>query len=314
MTQDDLHLQVIGTDDLIGLYMQQAASHELLTAEEEIELVQHIEQGHLARQELSRGKVSSQRRNELRGLIEAGWRAREYLIGANTRLVISIVKKHTGRGLPFLDLIQEGNIGLIRALKKYDYRRGYKFSTYATWWIRQAVTRAVADQSRTIRVPVHMSDQIARMFKAQHQLTQELQRKPNTEELAEALDVSSAKVKALLRTARFPLSLEQPISNEGDTQLGDLIENKETPHPDHVATINLLKEHMEEILLLLPPREAKVLELRYGLSDGHSYSLREIGQKLGVTRERIRQIEASALQRLRKSLKVHKLRSFIAST
>jgi RNA polymerase primary sigma factor len=311
-SQDDHYLQVIDTDDLVGLYMQQAAKHALLTAEEEIDLAQRIEQGHLARQELSKGNVSSRRHAELRSLIEAGWQAREDLISANSRLVISIAKKYTGRGLAFLDLIQEGNIGLIRALKKFDYRRGYKFSTYATWWIRQAVTRAIADQSRTIRVPVHMSDKISRLFKTQHKLSQELQRKPNTEELAKAMEVSPAKIKTMLRAARFPMSLEQPVSSEGDTQLGDLIENEEAPDPDEIATNNLLREHVEDVLLILPPREAKVLKLRFGLSDGQSYTLQEVAHKLGVSRERIRQIEANALRRLRKSLKAHKLRSFIA--
>jgi RNA polymerase primary sigma factor len=313
-SQDDHKLYETDVDDLISLYMQQAANHKLLKAEEEVDLAQRMEQGHLARQELSGGDVDSLRRNELTKLIEAGWQARECMIRANSRLVISIAKKYSGRGMPFLDLIQEGNIGLLRAIKKFDYRRGIKFSTYATWWIRQAVTRAIADQSRTIRVPAHMFDRISKMFRIQHQLTQDLQREPLIGELAEALDVSPSKIKTMLRIARYPVSLDQRISNEGDTELGDLIENEEAPDPDLTATITLLKEHVEEILSLLPPREARVLKLRYGLSDGQPYTLSEVGQKFGLSRERIRQIEANAFQRLRRSMKAHKLRSFIAYT
>jgi len=314
-TVQDNHLfQVIDGDDLIGFYFQQSAKHALLTAEEEVELAQTIEQGHLSRQELSHGNASSQRRNELGRMIEVGWQARDSLIGANSRLVISIAKKYTGRGLPFLDLIQEGNIGLVRAVKKFDYRRGYKFSTYATWWIRQAVTRAISDQSRTIRVPVHMSDQISRMFRTQHQMTQDLGRKPEIEELAEVLEIPPEKLNLLMKTARFPLSLEQPISDEGDTQLGDMIANKEAPNPEDIATQNLLREHMKEVLSILSPRAAKVLRLRYGLSDGKSYTLQEVGHKLGVSRERIRQIESNAMRSLRSSIHARQLRPFISDS
>jgi RNA polymerase primary sigma factor len=305
-------IQDVASDDMVGLYLQQAATFPLLTAEEEVELSQRLERGILARQELSQGRANAARRKELRQLIEDGWQARNHLIKANSRLVISIAKKYANRGLPFLDLIQEGNIGLMRAVKKYEYRRGYKFSTYATWWIRQAITRAIADQGRTIRVPVHMSDRITKLFRIQHKLTQDLKRKPKIEELAKAMDVPPAKVKNMLKTARYPISLELPISEDGDTQLGELIENKDAPDPDQSATTTIMREDVKNILMSLPPREAKVLELRYGLLDGESYTLNEVGHKLGVTRERIRQIEATALRRLRKSMKVHKLRSFIS--
>jgi RNA polymerase primary sigma factor len=232
-------------------------------------------------------------------LIEDGWAAREHLITANSRLVISVAKKYMGRGVPFLDLIQEGNIGLIRATKKFEYRRGHKFSTYATWWIRQAVTRAIADQGRTIRVPVHMGDQINKLLRIQHQLTQRLGREPSLEELAETLEVTPKKVENMIQVARRPLSLETPTDDEEDSMLGDFIEDDEAPPPDDTATYNLLKEHLGTVLDSLPPREVRILQLRYGLLDGQAYTLEEVGRKMGVTRERVRQIEAQALSRLR---------------
>ena len=306
--------QIADSDDMVGLYFQQATQHPLLSAEEEVELAQRMEQGRLARRELSKGNVTPKRRKELSQLVEDGWQARDQLIKANSRLVISIAKKYANRGLPFLDIIQEGNIGLIRAIKKFDYKRGYKFSTFATWWIHQAISRAIVDHSRTIRVPAHMSDRITKLFRIQHRLTQYLGRKPNIEELAEALDVSPARVKFMLKVARYPLSLEQPISDEGDTQLGELIENENAPNPDQSASNTLLGEHVIEILESLPPREAKVLQLRYGLSEEKIHTLKEVGERLGVTRERIRQIEATALRRLRKSMKVRGLRSFLTQS
>lgn len=308
---DDNYLANIDTDDTIGLYLKEVGRVPLLTAEEEVELAQRIELGRFAREELAKGNVSPRRRRELQLLIEDGWAAREHLITANSRLVISVAKKYMGRGVPFLDLIQEGNIGLIRAAKKFDYRRGHKFSTYATWWIRQAVTRAIADQGRTIRVPVHMGDQINRLLRVQHQLTQRLGRDPLVEELAEALEVTPQKVENMIQVARRPLSLETPTDDEEDSVLGDFIQDEDVAAPDDTATYNLLKEHLENVLDGLPPREVRILQLRYGLLDGQAYTLEEVGRKMGVTRERVRQIEAQALSRLRHPAIRRKLREYL---
>ncbi|MBN2389064.1 MAG: sigma-70 family RNA polymerase sigma factor [Anaerolineales bacterium] len=307
----DDYLANIDTDDTIGLYLKEVSRVPLLTAEEEVELAQRIERGRMSREELARGNVSPRRRMELRRLIEDGWAAREHLITANSRLVISVAKKYMGRGVPFLDLIQEGNIGLIRATKKFDYRRGHKFSTYATWWIRQAVTRAIADQGRTIRVPVHMGDQINKLLRVQHQLTQRLGREPSVEELADALEVPPKKVENMIQVARRPLSLETPTDDEEDSVLGDFIEDNEASPPDDTATYNLLREHLGEVLNGLPPREVRILQLRYGLLDGQAYTLEEVGRKMGVTRERVRQIEAQALSRLRHPSIRRKLRDYL---
>ncbi len=301
----------IDTSDTIGLYLKEAASIPLLTADEEIDLAKKIERGREAREKIAKGGLNKKKREQLRCQIEEGWEAREHLITANSRLVISVAKKYMGRGVPFLDLIQEGNIGLMRAAKKFDYKRGYKFSTYATWWIRQAVTRAIADQGRTIRVPVHMGDQISKMLRTQHQLKQELSRDPTVEELAESLDVTPNKVEHMIQVARRPFSLEMPIGEEEDGMLGDFIEDQETPAPDETATHNLLREHLEEMLDTLPPREARILQLRYGLSDGKILTLNEVGRKMGVTRERVRQIEAQALRRLRSPRIQRELRAYI---
>lgn len=301
----------IDTDDTIGLYLKEVSRVPLLIAREEVELAQRIENGRLAREELAHGNITPKRRTELRGKIEDGCSAREHLITANSRLVISVAKKYMGRGVPFLDLIQEGNIGLIRATKKFEYRRGHKFSTYATWWIRQAVTRAIADQGRTIRVPVHMGDQINKLLRVQHQLTQKLGRDPSVEELADHLEVPPKKVENMIQVARRPLSLETPTDDEEDSVLGDFIEDDEAPPPDDTATYNLLKEHLEEVLEQLPPREVRILQLRYGLLDGQAYTLEEVGRKMGVTRERVRQIEAQALSRLRHPSIRRKLRDYL---
>ncbi len=308
---DDNYLANIDTDDTIGLYLKEVGRVPLLTAEEEVQLAQRIERGRLAREELARGNVNLRRRAELQMLIEDGWLAREHLITANSRLVISVAKKYMGRGVPFLDLIQEGNIGLIRAAKKFDYRRGHKFSTYATWWIRQAVTRAIADQGRTIRVPVHMGDQINKLLRVQHQLTQRLGRDPSVDELAEALEVTPQKVENMIQVARRPLSLETPTDDEEDSVLGDFIQDEEVPAPDETATYNLLREHLDIVLNGLPPREVRILQLRYGLLDGQAYTLEEVGRKMGVTRERVRQIEAQALSRLRHPAIRRRLREYL---
>lgn len=311
ITPEDDHLANIDANDTIGLYLKDAARVPLLTALKEIELAQRIERGRLAREELARGNVSVHRRKELRRFIEDGWLAREHLIVANSRLVISVAKKYMGRGVPFLDLIQEGNIGLMRATKKFDYRRGYKFSTYATWWIRQAVTRAIADQGRTIRVPVHMGDQISKMLRAQHHLKQKLSRDPTPEEMADSLEIPTKKVEQMMQVARHPFSLQTPIGEEEDDMLGDFIEDQDTPQPDETATNNILREQLKEALNELPPREARILQLRYGLLDGQIHTLKEVGNKMGVTRERVRQIEAQALRRLRNPQIQRALRNYI---
>ena len=302
----------IETNDTIGLYFREVSRVPLLNASEEIELAQRIESGRMARAELARGNVSDRRRVELRRLVEEGWAAREHLITANSRLVISVAKKYMNRGVPFLDLIQEGNIGLMRATKKFEYRRGHKFSTYATWWIRQAISRAVADQGRTIRVPVHMGDKINKLLRMQHELTQQFDRKPTVEELAVALEVEPAKVEHMMRVARRPLSLELPTDDDGDSTLGDFIEDDEVPRPDESATENLLKEHLLSVLDSLPAREVRILQLRFGLLDGQSYTLEEVGVKMGVTRERVRQIQAQALSRLRHPTIKRRLRDYLA--
>lgn len=301
----------IDTDDTIGLYLKEVSRVPLLTAEQEVDLARRIETGKMVREELAKGVPSIKKRQELRRKIEDGWGAREHLITANSRLVISVAKKYMGRGVPFLDLIQEGNIGLIRATKKFDYRRGHKFSTYATWWIRQAVTRAIADQGRTIRVPVHMGDQINKLLRVQHQLTQRLGRDPTVEELADELEVPPKKVENMIQVARRPLSLETPTDDEEDSVLGDFIEDDEATPPDDTATYNLLREHLGEVLNSLPPREVRILQLRYGLLDGQAYTLEEVGRKMGVTRERVRQIEAQALSRLRHPSIRRKLRDYL---
>lgn len=310
---EENYLANIDTDDMIGLYLKEVGRVPLLTAEEEVSLAKRIEKGRISRENLAIGgrKMKLEVRTGHRGNIEDGWAAREHLITANSRLVISVAKKYMGRGVPFQDLIQEGNIGLIRAAKKFDYRRGHKFSTYATWWIRQAVTRAIADQGRTIRVPVHMGDQINKLLRIQHQLTQRLGRDPSVEELAEALNVPPKKVENMIQVARRPLSLETPTDDEEDSVLGDFIQDREAPAPDDSATYTLLREHLEEVLGSLPPREVRILQLRYGLSDGQAYTLEEVGRKMGVTRERVRQIEAQALSRLRHPVIRRKLKEYL---
>ena len=302
----------IDTDDTIGLYLKEVSRVDLLNSiEEEVALAKRIERGREARQELAKGTHSMKKLLQLQAEIQDGEEAVDHLITANSRLVISVAKKYMGRGVPFLDLIQEGNIGLIRATKKFEYQRGHKFSTYATWWIRQAVTRAIADQGRTIRVPVHMGDQINKLLRVQHQLTQKLGREPAVEELAEALEVTPKKVENMIQVSRRPLSLETPTDDEDDSVLGDFIEDDEAPPPDELATLNLLKEHLDEVLEELPPREVRILQLRYGLLDGQAYTLEEVGRKMGVTRERVRQIEAQALTRLRHPSVRRKLRDYL---
>ena len=299
-TAKDAGVSAMDVDDTIGLYLKEVGRVPLLTKDEEVWLAKRMEKAEKARKQLESGKrVYPRRRRTLEGTIADGLNAREHLVTANSRLVISVAKKYIGRGVPFLDLIQEGNIGLLRAAKKFDYHRGHKFSTYATWWIRQAVTRAIADQGRTIRVPVHMGDQINKLLRVSHVLTQQLGRDPTTEELAENLDVPPKKVEDMIQIARRPLSLEMPTDDLEDSLLGDFIEDEDSPAPADAVTYNMLQGHIEEALTGLPPREVRILQLRYGLLDGESYTLEEVGRKMGVTRERVRQIEAQALGRLR---------------
>ena len=310
--REDNYLSNVEPDNLVGLYINEATRHPLLTFDEEVDLAKRIEQGLLARKEISDlGIKSAKRLGELQLLLDDSWTAVDCLIKANSRLVISIAKKYTNRGVPFLDLIQEGNIGLMRAAKRYDYRRGYKFGTYATWWIRQAVGRALAEQSRTIRLPVHINEQLSKMFRIQNQFRQQLWREPEVSEIAEAMGVSSEKIQQLSKNARIPLSIDMPMSVEGDGVLGDFIEDHESPDPGEVATLSLLAQHLDQALALLPPREAQILKLRYGLANGEAHTLREVGLKIGVSRERIRQIEVQAINRLRHPVIQNKLRSYL---
>jgi RNA polymerase primary sigma factor len=310
--QEEADLTAIDIDDSISLYLKEIGRIPLLTAEQEVELSKRMEAGRFARRRLSKdGQLSHEERLRLKAIIRDGKAAQEHLVKANSRLVVSVAKKYVGRGVPFLDLIQEGNIGLIRAVKKFDYRRGYKFSTYATWWIRQAVTRAIADQGRTIRVPVHMYEQINRLARISRQLVQELGRDPTTEEIAEELDISPKKVERIIKVSQRPLSLEMPVGEEDDSFLGDFIEDSEAPSPTEQASQQLLREQIDDIFASLTPREVRILQLRFGLVDGYAYTLEEVGKKFGVTRERIRQIEAQALGRLRHPSRSRKLRDFL---
>jgi RNA polymerase primary sigma factor len=304
-------LSAIDIDDSISLYLKEIGQVPLLTAEEEVRLAKRMERGRKARRRLARGEVTDNR-EQLEKLVDEGKASQEHLVKANSRLVVSVAKKYIGRGVPFLDLIQEGNIGLIRAVNKFDYRRGYKFSTYATWWIRQAVTRAIADQGRTIRVPVHMYEQINKLTRASRKLVQELGREPTIEEIAEELDVPLRKVERIMRVAQRPLSLETPVGEEEDSYLGDFIEDIETVAPVDAASRSLLREELDETLASLTPREVRILQLRFGLVDGYSYTLEEVGRKFGVTRERIRQIEAQALGRLRHPSRSRRLRDYLS--
>lgn len=308
----DFDLSGISSDDTVGLYLKEMARVPLLTIEEEVSLAKRFENGKYAALTLSKNGADGGQRRELENIIEDGRAAREHLITANTRLVVSIAKKYMGRGVPFLDLIQEGNLGLMKAVEKFDYRRGYRFSTYATWWIRQTITRAIADQGRTIRVPVHMSDSIRRLYKTARKLEQEQGRKPTPEEIALELEMEPRKVRWMLKVSWQPLSLERPVGEEEDNELGNFIEDESSPTPPQSAYQNLLHEKVEEVLATLTPREARILRLRFGLHNGRSYTLEEVGQKFGLTRERIRQIEGKALRRLRHPWRSRQLREYLS--
>lgn len=306
-------LERVAVDDSISLYLREMAEVPLLSDAEEISLGRRIERAADARLELilQNGSLAHERRRELEALIRDGTQARESLIKANTRLVVSIARRYQGRGVAFLDLIQEGNLGLIRAVEKFEYRRGFRFSTYATWWIRQGITRAISDQARTIRVPVHMTDRMRKMYKATQEFEQREGRMPKIEELAECLGIDVSKVHLLYQVAQTPVSLESPVGDEEDSELGMLVEDENSPSPTQVTHLNMLSERLEKVLSTLTPREARVLRLRFGLGHDRSYTLEEVGQKLGLTRERIRQIESRALRRLRQPSLARILREYM---
>jgi RNA polymerase primary sigma factor len=280
----------LALDDPVRMYLKEIGRVPLLSMEDEKNLAMRIEAGE---KELAKNGSANQ------VVVGQGEEAKRQLTEANLRLVVSIAKKYVGRGMLFLDLIQEGNLGLIRAVEKFDYRKGYKFSTYATWWIRQAITRALADQARTIRIPVHMVETINRLIKISRQLLQELGRDPSVEEIAAEMGLTPEKVREVIKISQEPISLETPIGEEEDSHLGDFIEDQEAVAPAEAASVMLLKEKMQDVLQNLTERERKVLVLRFGLEDGHQRTLEEVGQEFGVTRERIRQIEAKALRKLR---------------
>ena len=313
LTLSDDDLAGISVDDGIGLYLREMTRVPLLTNAEEVHLAKTIERAKLAetKVKLHGERAGAKERHELERSIEDGRLAREHLIKANTRLVVSIAKKYMGRGVPFLDLIQEGNLGLMKSVEKFNYKLGFRFSTYATWWIRQTITRAIADQSRTIRVPVHMNDRIRRLYKATRELEQSLGRQPSPIEVAKELGVDSEQVEWMLKVSWRPLSLEQPIGEEEDNEFGSFVEDENAPSPAQTVYEDLLKHKIEEVLSTLTPREQRILRLRFGLVNGKCYTLEEVGQKFGLTRERIRQIEARALRRLRHPRRSRHLKDYL---
>jgi len=301
-----------GVNDSVRLYLQEIGETNLLTMQEEVWLSKRMERGEIAADRLRLGEYANDdERLELIADREDGERARAHLIQANLRLVVSVAKKYVGRGLSFLDLIQEGNIGLMKATDKFDYKRGYKFSTYATWWIRQAITRAISDQSRTIRLPVHVGETINRVKKTGHRLQQIFEREPSHEEIARAMDVPLEKVRQVLDASRHPVSLEAPVGQEGDAFLGDFIEDDTMPPPLELASHQLLRSQIGDALDRLTDRERRIIVLRFGLDDGQFRTLEEVGREFGITRERIRQIEAKALRKLRHPTNSRTLRGYL---
>ncbi|WP_370866840.1 RNA polymerase sigma factor RpoD [Flavonifractor sp. DFI.6.63] len=310
-----------GIDDPVRMYLKEIGKVNLLTPEEEIELAQDMGAGDAAKEqmeEMERARregdeieLSAEDEAELKRLVKRGEAAKQRLAEANLRLVVSIAKRYVGRGMLFLDLIQEGNLGLIKAVEKFDYTKGYKFSTYATWWIRQAITRAIADQARTIRIPVHMVETINKVIRVSRQLLQELGHDPTPEEIAEEMSMPVDKVREILKIAQEPVSLETPIGEEEDSHLGDFIPDEDASEPSEAASFTLLKEQLVDVLSTLTPREEKVLKLRFGIEDGRTRTLEEVGKEFNVTRERIRQIEAKALRKLRHPSRSKKLKDFL---
>lgn len=314
----------VSVEDPVRMYLKEIGKVPLLSADEEIELAQKMEAGSVAVEKIPLLKErladtgDEQEKEEIQAEIKAlqldvdrGSDAKKRLAEANLRLVVSIAKRYVGRGMLFLDLIQEGNLGLIKAVEKFDYRKGYKFSTYATWWIRQAITRAIADQARTIRIPVHMVETINKLIRVSRQLLQELGREPTPEEIAEEMKMPVERVREILKISQEPVSLETPIGEEEDSHLGDFIKDDNVPVPADAATFTLLKEQLEEVLGTLTEREQKVLTLRFGLEDGRARTLEEVGKEFNVTRERIRQIEAKALRKLRHPSRSRKLKDYL---
>jgi RNA polymerase primary sigma factor len=300
-------------DDTVGMYLKEMSRVPLLSAAEEYDIALRIEDGRKAKSELlqPKGRRKKIERQRLEALVQDGIMAREHIIKANTRLVVSIAKRYMGHSVHFLDLIQEGNLGLMKAVEKYDVHKGFRFSTYATWWIRQTITRAIADQARTIRVPVHMADRIRQAYKATHDLEQRLGRIPTLDELAIEMNMDIEKVQWILKVSRLPLSLESPVGDDEDSELGMFIEDDLTPTPLQSAYQSMLKEKIDEVLGSLSPREARVLRLRFGLDSGTPYTLEEVGEKFGLTRERIRQIEGRALRRLRHPRRARQLKEYL---
>ena len=313
----------VSIEDPVRMYLKEIGKVPLLSAEEEIDLAQQMEEGNVASEKIillknRRDEASDEEKEEinaeikeLQKTVEIGSYAKKRLAEANLRLVVSIAKRYVGRGMLFLDLIQEGILGLIKADEKFDYRKGYKFSTYATWWIRQAITRAIADQARTIRIPVHMVETINKLIRVSRQLLQELGREPSPEEIAEEMNMPVERVREILKISQEPVSLETPIGEEEDSHLGDFIKDDNVPVPADAAAFTLLKEQLEEVLGTLTEREQKVLRLRFGMNDGRARTLEEVGKEYDVTRERIRQIEAKALRKLRHPSRSKKLRDFL---
>ena len=310
-----------GIDDPVRMYLKEIGKVNLLTPEEEIELAQYMGAGDAAREQLEEIEKARENGEEvsatpeeevaLKKTIKKGEAAKQRLAEANLRLVVSIAKRYVGRGMLFLDLIQEGNLGLIKAVEKFDYTKGYKFSTYATWWIRQSITRAIADQARTIRIPVHMVETINKVIRVSRQLLQELGHDPTPEEIAAEMNMSVEKVREILKIAQEPVSLETPIGEEEDSHLGDFIPDEDASEPSEAASFTLLKEQLVEVLSTLTPREEQVLKLRFGIEDGRTRTLEEVGKQFHVTRERIRQIEAKALRKLRHPSRSKKLKDFL---
>ena len=304
------------TNDPVRMYLKEIGKVPLLTAEQEVILAKAIEEGEAATAELDKSVASAKklptiRMRELQRVERQGQLAKKKLIEANLRLVVSIARRYVGRGMLLLDLIQEGNLGLIRAVEKFDYTKGFKFSTYATWWIRQAITRAIADQARTIRIPVHMVETINKLIRIQRQLLQDLGREPTPEEIGREMEFSPEKVREILKVSQEPVSLETPIGEEADSHLGDFIEDSDAVVPVDAASFILLQEQLDSVLHTLSEREKKVIQLRFGLTDGHPRTLEEVGREFGVTRERIRQIESKTLSKLRHPSRSQKLRDYL---
>ena len=313
----------VSVEDPVRMYLKEIGKVPLLSADEEIELAQNMEDGAVATEKINvlkgrldgaSGEEKAEIKEEIKTLqrdVDKGADAKKRLAEANLRLVVSIAKRYVGRGMLFLDLIQEGNLGLIKAVEKFDYKKGYKFSTYATWWIRQAITRAIADQARTIRIPVHMVETINKLIRVSRQLLQELGREPSPEEIAKEMNMPVERVREILKISQEPVSLETPIGEEEDSHLGDFIKDDNVPVPADAAAFTLLKEQLEEVLGTLTEREQKVLTLRFGLEDGRARTLEEVGKEFNVTRERIRQIEAKALRKLRHPSRSRKLKDYL---